>query len=111
MNQQLQHLQQRADDLAQKLAALTNLAQQITNQITNASQDTDTDNDQHDTAHTLNVHVDTDGDFLCDLNGDSITLLTPEDVVTLARWLNATIHCSNQALENEIKEAERSQAQ
>lgn len=112
MNQQLHHLQRRADDLADKLAALTNLAEQMTRQITDMSHDVETDNDPNDSEHTLNVNVDTDGDFMCDINGDdSITLLTPEDVVTLARWLNATIHCTNPTLANEIKEVERSLVQ
>lgn len=114
MNQQLQHLQRRADDLADKLAALTNLAEQMTRQITDMSHDTDTDtdNDQNDTEHTLNVNVDADGDFICDMNGgDSITLLNPEDVVKLAQWLNATVHCANTSLANEIKEVERSLVQ
>lgn len=93
---QLIQLQQRADNLADKLSTVTTMADQVSHLLKSFTQD--------DSSPVLVVRLDQDGDFMCEMYGESITLLNPEDVVKMASWIGATIQCDDAQVEEELQE-------
>ncbi len=96
MKEQLAHLHNRTNTLAEKLSALSTLANQVTDMLKVAT---------GEEQQVLAVNVDEDGDFVCTLDGETITLLNPHDVVTLAGWLDATVQSATPQVEQELKDA------
>jgi archaellum component FlaC len=98
MKDKLTQLDNRTNNLAEKLTALTHLADEVTNMLNVVA---------GKEQHVLMVNVDEDGDFVCSLYGETITLLTPHDVLTLAGWLDAVLHSATPQVAQEIEEAEQ----
>jgi bifunctional DNase/RNase len=96
-DQQLIMLQQRTDELSNKLALLASLANQVNESFTNLVVQDEEEQD------TLVVSVDSDGDFRCTLYQESITLLIPEDVLRVARWLGVPIVCRSEVVAAELR--------
>jgi hypothetical protein len=97
MKEQLAHLHDRTTILAEKLSALSTLANQVTDMLKVADE-------AEEEQQVLAVNIDEDGDFVCTLDGETITLLNPHDVVTLAGWLDATVQSATPQVEQELKD-------
>jgi len=98
MNKQLTHLQRRTNNLEDKFSALTNLADQVTELLKVMT---------NDESPKLFVKIDDDGDFVCELDEEAVTLFNPLDVLTLANWLDATIQSDDPRVHEALHEAEQ----